>query len=131
MFGLYGDAPATIVAGRILIAGFFFVAFCLNVTPFGIKDHVTRLRAARTPLPAAAFWFGILLQFCGSVMILLDFRPEIGAVLLIVFTIFASLFLMRFWDLPKDHPMRRIMRNGMMGNAAIVGGLLLLLDTLR
>jgi uncharacterized membrane protein YphA (DoxX/SURF4 family) len=127
----YGNASGLDIAGRILIAGFFLVMGLLNMNKAGIDDHINRLRGSGTPMPAQAFWFGIFLQFAGVAMILLNYRPDVGCVFLIVFTVFASLFLLRFWDV-KDNPMRRtIMRNGMMANVAIIGGLLLLLQNVR
>jgi uncharacterized membrane protein YphA (DoxX/SURF4 family) len=124
--GLYNSAPALDVLGRLIIVAFFLAAGLLNMNKAAIDDHINRLTASRTPMPAASFWFGIFLQFAGCAMVLFDIRPDIGVIFLIVFTIFASLFLLRFWEV-KDNPMRRtIMRNGMMANCAIVGGLLLL-----
>ena len=52
------------------------------------------------------------------------------ALLWIVFTVVASLLLLRFWEM--DDPMKRTgMQNGFYANIGIVGGLLLLLQNVR
>jgi uncharacterized membrane protein YphA (DoxX/SURF4 family) len=49
---------------------------------------------------------------------------------LIVFTILATLLLLRFWEM--EDPMKATgMRNGFLANIGIVGGLLLLLRNVR
>ena len=53
-----------------------------------------------------------------------------GVILLIVFTVVASLLLLRFWEM--DDPMKRMgMQNGFLANLAVLGGLLLLLQNMR
>ena len=51
-------------------------------------------------------------------------------ILLIVFTVVASLLLLRFWEVDVP-PVRTGMQNGMVTNIAVVGGLLLLLQNVR
>jgi len=53
-----------------------------------------------------------------------------GVILLIVFTVVASLLLLRFWEVDVP-PMRVGMQNGMVANIGVVGGLLLLLQNVR
>jgi hypothetical protein len=86
------------------------------------EDRDTAFKAA---FPQATFWCGILLQLTGCVLLIVDWRPDIGALCLIVFTVLATL-LLRFWDV--QDPMKRAgMFNGFMSNIAVLGGLLLLL----
>ena len=62
-----------------------------------------------------------------AVCCLLNWHPAIGALCLIVFTVLASLLLLRFWEM--DDPMKRTgMQNGFLANIGVVGGLLLLLQ---
>ncbi|HYL32867.1 MAG TPA: DoxX family protein [Stellaceae bacterium] len=124
---MYDTATALDVIGRILMAGFFVVTAILNISKAQVKNHVDRLIAGGTPYPTAVFWIGIVMELIGAALVLSGWNARAGVVLLIVFTIIASLLFLRFWQQPD--PMRRvIMRNGMLANVAIVGGLLLLLQ---
>jgi putative oxidoreductase len=117
-------------AGKHLIVLFFVVTGVSNLTKARIADHVERMRAFSTPAPAALFWLGIALQFIGCALIELDWHPAIGVGCLIVFTLAATAIFHRFWQ--KTDPLQRnISRLTLLGNTAILGGLLLLLDKVR
>jgi putative oxidoreductase len=114
-------------AGRLILGGYFLLAGIVNlVTPGSIKDHIDRMRGFGTPLPAAAFWCGMVLQFVGAALVLSGARVDIGALCLIAFTVLATAIFHRFWQ-RTDPVQKRIARLFFMANAAIVGGLLLLL----
>ena len=118
------------IAGRQLIVLFFLVTGISNLTQARIADHISRMAGFGVPFPATAFWIGIVLQFSGSAMVALDWHPAIGTLCLIVFTITATAIFHRFWQ--KDDPLaRNISRITLLGNAAILGGLLLLLENVR
>jgi len=124
---MYDNAGVLDVVGRMLMAGFFVVTAILNMNKAQVKSHVDRLIAGGTPYPTAVFWIGIVMELIGAALVLSGWNARTGVVLLIVFTIVASLLFLRFWQ--QTDPMRRvIMRNGMLANVAIVGGLLLLLE---
>jgi len=112
--------------GRVLLGGYFLIAGIVNlVTPGSIRDHIDRMRGFGTPLPEAAFWCGIVLQFIGAGLVLSGVRVDIGAWCLIVFTVLATAIFHRFWQRP-DPVQKRVGRLFFMSNAAVVGGLLLL-----
>ncbi|MFY9684305.1 MAG: hypothetical protein WAJ88_00765, partial [Pseudolabrys sp.] len=70
---------------------------------------------------------GMVLDAVGCALLLINWHPAIGALCLIVFTVLASLLLLRFWEM--DDPMKRMgMQNGFLANIAVTGGLLLLLQ---
>ena len=131
MQGLYiNDASWLDTAGRLLIVAFFVIVGIRNLSKFHIEDHIKRLTLAGTPLPAVAFWAGSIIEFVGCALLLANWRPAIGVLCLIVFTVLATGLLLRFWE--TDDPMKRIgMQNGFMTNVAVVGGLLLLLQNVR
>jgi len=113
-------------AGRFLLGGYFLLAGIVNlVTPGSIRDHIDRMRGFDTPLPEAAFWCGIVLQFVGAGLVVGGYRVALGAWCLIAFTVLATAIFHRFWQRP-DPVQQRISRLLFMSNAAIVGGLLLL-----
>ncbi|MFN2645614.1 MAG: DoxX family membrane protein [Burkholderiales bacterium] len=117
-------------AGEHLIVLFFLVTGISNLTKARIADHIERMRAFGTPVPAALFWLGIALQFTGCILIELDWHAPIGVGCLILFTVAATAIFHRFWQ--KTDPVQRsFSRLTLLGNTAILGGLLLLLDKLQ
>src|SRR5687767_7615371 len=124
------DATLLDTIGRLLIVASFLVAGLWNMTPARIKDHIDRMRAFGTPMPAAAFWIGIALQFIGCALVLSGWRADVGAICLIVFTVAATAIFHRFWQ--KSDPLQRnISRITLLSNVALVGGLLLLYENMR
>jgi len=131
MQGLYvNDASWLDTAGRLLIVAFFLIVGIRNLSKHHVEDHIKRLTLAGTPMPAVAFWVGTVIEFVGCALLLLNWYPAIGVLLLIVFTVLATALLLRFWQ--TDDPMKRIgMQNGFLANIAVLGGLLLLLQNVR
>jgi len=131
MQGFYiNDASWLDTAGRLLIVAFFVLVGVRNLSKFHIEDHIKRLTLSGMPMPAAAFWIGSVIEFVGCALLLLNWYPAVGVLLLIVFTVLATALLLRFWQM--DDPMKRIgMQNGFLANIAVLGGLLLLLQNVR
>jgi uncharacterized membrane protein YphA (DoxX/SURF4 family) len=127
---MYGDLSWTDTAGRLLIASCFLITGVCNLTQARIKDHIDRMAAFGTPLPAAAFWIGIALQFTGCALLLAGWHAEIGVGCLILFTVTATAIFHRFWSM-QDPAKRNLSRIILLGNTAILGGLLLLLENVR
>jgi uncharacterized membrane protein YphA (DoxX/SURF4 family) len=117
-------------AGKHLIVLFFLVTGVSNLTRARILDHIERMRAFGSPAPEALFWSGIALQFIGCALIELDWHPAIGVGCLILFTLAATAIFHRFWQ-KSDPVQRNVSRLTLLGNTAILGGLLLLLDKVR
>ena len=123
-----GDASWLDTAGRLLIVAFFLAVGLRNLQKQHVDDHVKRL-TNKAPYPLATFWIGQGMEFVGCALVLFNWHPAIGVLLLIVFTIVASGLLLRFWEV--QGPMRTGMQNGMLANVGVVGGLLLLLQHVR
>ena len=127
---MYFDAAPLDTAGRLLVVFFFILAGLCNLTPARIKDHIDRMAGYGTPLPSAAFWFGIVLQFTGCLLLLAGWHADMGAWCLIVFTVTATAIFHRFWK--QQDPMRRNLGRVMfLNNIGVLGGLLLLLQNVR
>ena len=125
---MYGDTSWLDTAGRLLIVLCFLANGLCNLTRARIRDHIERMAALGTPLPAAAFWTGIALQLTGCALLLFDWYPEIGIYCLILFTVVATAIFHRFWQMePAKGNISRII---LLGNIAILGGLLLVLGNL-
>jgi putative oxidoreductase len=127
---MHSDSSWLGAAGRLLIVSCFLVTGLCNLTPARITDHIDRMAAFHTPAPAAVFWIGIALQFTGCALLLADWHPEIGVGCLIVFTVAATAIFHRFWSM-HDPAKRNLSRIILLGNTAILGGLLLLLENVR
>jgi len=121
------DASWLDTAGRLLIVAFFLVAGAYNLQPAKVRDHIERLGAFGVPLPAAALWFGLGLQFTGCALLITGWHAEIGALCLIVFTVVANALFHRFWNV-ADPARRNALRISLLNGIAITGGLLLLLQ---
>ena len=126
----YADASWLDTAGRLLFAAFFLVAGLCNLTKAGIRDHIAALAGFGVPLPAAAFWFGMTLQFTGIVLLLTGWHADIGVICLIVFTIAANAIFHRYW-IVTDPKRRTVTRILLLDGVAILGGLLLLYQNVR
>ena len=127
---MFHDASLLDTAGRLLVVFFFVVAGLCNLTEARIKDHVDRMAALGTPLPAAAFWLGIALQFTGCALLLANWHADVGVYCLIVFTVAATAIFHRFWRM-TDPQKRNISRVILLNNTGLLGGLLLLLENVR
>ena len=125
----YQDASWLDTVGRLLLVAFFLAVGLRNLQKVHIEDHVKRLTTFKAPLPQLTFWIGQAMEFVGCALVLFNWHPAVGVVLLLVFTVVASALLLRFWEV--QGPMRTGMQNGMLANIGIVGGLLLLLQNVR
>ena len=125
----YQDASWLDTAGRLLMVAFFLSVGLRNLQTVHVEDHVKRLTNFKAPFPRITFWVGQAMEFVGCALVLFNWYPAVGVVLLLVFTIVASGLLLRFWEV--EGPMRTGMQNGMLANIGIVGGLLLLLQHVR
>jgi len=125
----YQDASWLDTAGRLFIVAFFLAVGLRNLQKHHVEDHIKRLTNFKAPFPQLTFWVGQTMEFVGCALVLLNWYPAIGVLLLIVFTVVASALLLRFWEV--DGPMRTGMQNGMLANIGVLGGLLLLLQNVR
>jgi putative oxidoreductase len=125
----YQDASWLDTAGRLLMVAFFLAVGLRNLQKVHVEDHVKRLTNFKAPFPRLTFWIGQAMEFVGCALVLFNWYPAVGVVLLLVFTVVASGLLLRFWEV--EGPMRTGMQNGMLANIGIVGGLLLLLQHVR
>lgn len=121
---MYADHSALQIAGQLLFAFLFLGTGLINSTT-KVKQHVDRMAAQGIPQAALVLWIGFAMQYIGGLSIALDYRTDIGAPILIVFTVVATAIFHRFWEL--DDPLRRHLHMSFIfSNCAIVGGLLLL-----
>ncbi len=122
---MYADHGALQIAGQLLIAFLFLGTGVINST-LKVKQHVDRMAAMGIPQARLVLWIGFAMQYAGGLSVAFDYRTEIGAVILIVFTVVATAIFHRYWEL--EEPLRRHLHQSFIfSNCAIVGGLLLLI----
>ena len=125
-----GSTDVLDIIGRALFIGYFTVAGLCNLAAHQVRSHVDRMRELGTPLPVAAFWTGLAIQFTGCVLLLTERYAAIGALCLIVFTVAATAIFHRFWIFAE--PVRRnASRINLLNNTGVLAGLLLLLANVR
>ncbi len=121
----YENATVLEVVGQLMVAALFLGTLAINATT-KVKQHADRMAAMGIPMPYITLWTGFALQAVGGVLVALDWHTDIGAVILIVFTLLASAIFHRFWRV--DDPLRRHMHlSFVFSNIAVVGALLLLI----
>ncbi len=125
---MHYDALSLDMVGRYLIVAFFLIVGVSNLTKAKIDDHINRARIFKTPFPALVFWIGEALSFVSCALLLSGWHAELGALGLIVFTVFATAIYLRFWQV-QDPFKYNAMRNGFLANIGLLGGLVLLFQT--
>ena len=122
---MFEGMPPLHVAGQLLLAFLFLGTGIVNAV-WKQQPHIDRMREAGVPLARQALWFGFAMQFAGGLMLLFDWRRDIGAAILIVFLIVASAIFHRFW-LVEDPLRRHFHVSFLFSNCGLIGGLLLLM----
>lgn len=109
-----------------LVACLFIGAGLLNASSKKrSRLHAEHFAALGLPFPWLVLFIGYALQFSGGLMVLIDWHAEIGALMLIVFTLAAMIFFHHFWRMEES--MRRInARLFFLNNCGVLGGLLLI-----
>lgn len=122
---MYEGHTALQVAGQVLISILFLGTGVINSTT-KVKQHLDRMVAMNLPQAKLVLWTGFVMQYVGGTMLLFDYRRDIGAFILIVFTIAATAIFHRFWEV--EDPFRRHLHvSFVFSNCAVIGGLLLLI----
>jgi len=124
------EGPWLDTAGRALFIGYFLIAGLCNLSAHQVRSHIDRMRDLGTPLPAVAFWTGLVIQFTGCALLLTERFAAAGAWCLLFFTVAATAIFHRFWQFAE--PQRRnASRINLLNNTGVAAGLLLLLENVR
>lgn len=122
---MYEGHTALQIAGQVLISILFLGTGVINSTT-KVKQHLDRMVAMNVPQAKLVLWTGFVMQYVGGTMLLFDYRRDVGAIILIVFTIVATAIFHRFW-LIEDPLRRHLHLSFVFSNCAVIGGLLLLI----
>ena len=122
---MYEGQTALHIAGQFLIA-FLFVATGILNAATKFQQHLDRMIDSGVPFAKPALIGGFVFQIVGGGMLAMDYRTDVAAAILIVFTVAATAIFHRFWQI--DDPLRRhLALSFVFNNCGIVGGLLLVM----
>jgi putative oxidoreductase len=122
---MYADHTTLETVAQLLLVVTFLGSALINST-VKFKRHLDHIAEIGLPFPGVSLCFGFVVQYVGSLMLLFDYRADIGAILLIIFTIAATALFHRFW-LVEDPLLRHLSQAFCLTNCGVVAGLLLLI----
>ena len=106
--------------GRLLLAYFFIPAGIGKIG--GFAGTVGYIASKGLPLPEVGAVLAIIVEVGVGLMLLLGFKTRWAALILMVFTLAASVFFHNYWALPEAQAaMQKLMFNK---NLGVAGGLL-------
>ncbi|HWL27877.1 MAG TPA: DoxX family protein [Burkholderiaceae bacterium] len=110
------------LAGRVLLAALFLPAGIAKLT--GFAGTVGYIASVGLPLATLGAIIALVVEIGGGLALLAGYRTRATAIILAVFTLFASVFFHAYWAAPADQAM--VAELLFFKNIAIVGGLLIL-----
>ena len=115
-----------LLVGRVLMGWIFVESGWRKL--MGMDAFITSLVNRRVPYPTVLGWIGAPAEFFGGLALVLGAATRWAALLIIVFTIVATLIGHRYWEF-TDAAARRMQQSHFAKNLTIIGGLVLLLVT--
>jgi putative oxidoreductase len=112
------------ILAHLFIATLYVIVGVRNARNW--PNVIKRMTDLGVPLPQLAFPAALAMQFTGAVLIAADLRADLGAILLIVFTVTVTAFYHRYWTY-EDARARQNHFQFLFNNLAVVGGLMLLI----
>ena len=115
-----------LLVGRVLMGWIFVESGWRQL--MGMDAFITSLVNRRVPYPAVLGWIGAPVEFFGGLALVLGAATRWATLLIIVFTIVATLIGHRYWEL-TDALAWRMQKSHFAKNLAIIGGLVVLFVT--
>ena len=115
-----------LLVGRVLMGWIFVESGWRKL--MGMDAFITSLVNRRVPYPTVLGWIGAPVEFFGGLALVLGAATRTATLLIIVFTIVATLIGHRYWEL-TDAAARRMQYSHFAKNLTIIGGLILLFVT--
>jgi putative oxidoreductase len=120
------ERPASDLAlliGRVALAALFIPAGLSKLTDVGA--FAASLEKRGVPLADVLAPIGAAVEFFAGIAVLIGFQTRAAAVLMVLFTVAATLIAHRFWEF--DGAARATQQSAFFKNLAIVGGYLVLM----
>jgi len=115
-----------LLAGRVLMGWIFVESGWRKL--MGIDAFIAGLVTRHVPYATVLGWIGAAVEFVGGLALVLGAWTRCGALMLVVFTIVATLIGHRYWEI-ADAAARRMQQSHFAKNVTIIGGLVLLFVT--
>ena len=119
----HADHTALQILAHAMIA-FLFLYRCFTALP-RFEEHSKRLANRGVPLAKLSLAGGFGMMLIGGTAVLIDYQAQIGAGILIAFTIFANVLYHDFWNKKGDWAERNRALYTFCNNVAVMGGLLM------
>jgi putative oxidoreductase len=110
------------LAGRLLLASLFLPAGIGKLT--GFAGTVGYIASVGLPLPTLGAILALTVEILGGLALIAGYGTRLAALVLAVFTLFASFFFHAYWAAPADQQF--VTQLLFFKNIAVVGGLLTL-----
>lgn len=112
------------ILGRVMIVGIFLMSAVGNKIPnFG---NVTKYMAGEgVPMPSIMLAGAIVFLIVGGASILVGYKTQIGAALLLVFLVLATYFFHDFWTFEGEARQQQMIQ--FLKNASLMGTMLFLI----
>jgi putative oxidoreductase len=111
------------LAGRVMIATIFLLSAVGNKIP-NFSNIVGYMTSEGVPVPQVALAGAIVFLIAGSASVILGYKVQIGATLLLVFLVLATYFFHDFWTFEgqeREMQMIQFMKNlSLMGTMAFL-----------
>ncbi len=108
--------------GRLLIVALFLPAGIAKLG--GFAGTVGYIGSVGLPAPTIAAALAVVIEVAGAVALLVGYQTRLAALVLAVFTLFASIFFHAYWAAPADQAF--VVQLLFFKNIALIGGLLVL-----
>jgi len=112
-----------LLIGRILISAIFIVAGFNKIPNFA--GTAAFIASKGLPLSDVGAAISILVELGGGLMVLIGWKPRLGACLLLLFTLFVTFIFHPFWTFEPAAMQNQM--NNFMKNMAIIGALFYIL----
>lgn len=121
---LYVDKTILQTIAQCVMGGFFIFQGIKNLLKPGMV--IGRFESYKFPAPKLFLWFGVGMLWLGGTLVILDFQTRLGAMILLLFTLLATVIFQRWWTVsdPVRRPYNFLM---FFYNVFIMGALLLLM----
>lgn len=111
------------LVGRVLLAFMFVYSGFGKIG--GFEGTAATIASKNLPLPAIATTIAIVVEIVGGLMVVFGWKTRWAAVVVAIYTFFASIFFHNFWAM-ADAAAVRTNTIMFMKNVSVIGGFLLL-----
>jgi uncharacterized membrane protein YphA (DoxX/SURF4 family) len=118
----YAGASPILALGQIMVGALFIIMLFKNIK---VWDFNVKRVGELLPMPKVVLVTGFIIQTIGGLLVIFDYRADVGAIMLIVFSLAATAMFHRFWTM--DDPLRRNYHMLLFSsNIALFGALLMI-----